>query len=825
MSQFWGTATIDPSQSTALPDQLSSFVGRERELAELEALLPEARLITLTGPGGSGKTRLALELGATVRDRPSGGARFIDLSSINDSDLVVSSIAAALGVVAEARRPLLDTLIDRLATQHLLLILDNLEQLPAAASVVAELLAACPDLRVLATSRSPLRLRGERLYGVDPLKLPEPTDLESPERLGRTEAVALFVQRARAVDAHFVLTIENGAAVAEICRRLDGLPLAIELAAARSRILVPDALLRRLESRPSILTDGPVDAPVRQRTLRDAIAWSFDLLEPTERNVFVRLSVFSGGFGLDAAQAVIPDPGDPLRELEGTIGRLVDQNLVRVAPDADGEPRYGTLETIREFARDQLGDAEADSVQAAHGAFFLALAQMARREIGGRANASWLSRATDDLDNIRAALEWARDRGDHDVLVQLATAANRLFIERGDHREGGRWLRAAEVVASDVEPVLRAALLYELGEYEIEYVGDRARVEQLLTDSLLIFESLGDKAGMARAFLYLAHVAADFGDAATALARLERARSVARTVSDRLQAARLMGELATSVPTVLGRAELTLAWEAIALGVEVGDQPTIAIGYEAVGLTALAADDNDAAIAALSQAVRIWDELGNQRRHAHAIACLGTAHLRHGDIEAARPLLRSACVGAKDAQLWVGIWALEGGADWLGATGRAEDATVCWSAVDSARLRSLDRTFPMAPDFFKPSRERDASALGLAGYEAARASGEAMSLVDALDYAVRALERAATDGSDGRVSAPARLGHDLTPREHEVLELLAAGQSDGEIAAALFIGKKTASVHVANIKGKLGARSRVEIVRIALRSGLVDAGP
>ena len=791
-------------------------------------LLAESRLVTLTGAGGSGKTRLALELVTRTADRLSDEVVFVDLAPITDGDLIVSTVAAAVGVRAEPRRTLLDTVVQRLAHRHLLLILDNLEQLPDTASVVAKLLAGCPDLRVLATSRSHLRLRGEHVYAVEPLGLPEPTDLESPERLRRTEAVALFVERARSVDAHFSLTIENGATIGEICRRLDGLPLAIELAAARSRILAPGALLRRLEGRLSVLTDGAVDAPARQRTLRDTIAWSFDLLEPVERTVFARLSVFTGGFRLAAAQAVIADPGDlPQLEIEATLGRLVDQNLVRVAPDTQGEPRFSLLETIREFASEQLNDAEAESLRAAHAAHFAALAQTARQEIGGRAHASWVGRATDDLDNIRTALEWTRDRRDADLLLRLATAANRLFIDRGDHLEGGRWLRVAEEVASDVEPPLRAALLFELGQYEIEYVGDRARVESLFSDALILYESLGDNSAMARALLYLATVAADFGDSAAAEARLERARAVARAVSDRLQAARLIAELAMQVPGLLGRAEPMLAREAITLGVEVGDRETIASGHEALGFTALAIRDNAAAIAAFSQAALMWEDLGSRRHHAHVIACLGIAHLRTGDVATAGPLLRNACVGAKDAQLFVGIWALEGTADWLGTTGRAADATICWSAVDSARATSLDRTLPLAPDFFTPSRERDASALPPATYEAARALGRAMSLGDALDYAVRALDGATTDAYGGRnFLAPARRGrHDLTPREHEVLELLAAGRSDGEIAEALFISKKTAAVHVGNIKGKLGASSRVEIARIALRSGLVDADP
>jgi DNA-binding CsgD family transcriptional regulator len=288
-----------------------------------------------------------------------------------------------------------------------------------------------------------------------------------------------------------------------------------------------------------------------------------------------------------------------------------------------------------------------------------------------------------------------------------------------------------------------------------------------------------------------------------------------------------MGKLAMEVPTILGRAEPVLAREAVALGIEVGDRPTIALGSLALGLTALARGDAAAAVASLAEAVEIWSSLDDRPMHTYAVACLGIAHLRAGDVEIARPLLREASQGAGDAPLYVGIWAMEGAADWLGATGRAEPATTIWAAADATREASLDRSFPMAPEFFAPPRLRDRSDLRPAAYEAARASGEAMTLRDALDYMIRALDAAAADA----FGAPAAAGHgrrgryDLTPREMEVLALIVAGRSDGEIADALFISKKTAAVHVGNIKGKLGAQSRIEIVRIALRRGLVEIGP
>src|SRR5215218_8340750 len=394
--------------NTRVPVQLTSFVGRSRELAELEVAVGAARLVTVVGPGGSGKTRLALEFAAR-RPAASPDLHFVDLTPITDPALVPVSIATVLGVREVAGEALQDTLARHIGDHEVVLVLDNLEQLPAAGSVIADLLAASPGLRVLATSRAPLHLRGEQEYRLAPLQLPGPVELGSLEDLAEVEAVRLFVERARAIDPAFALTGDNAVAVAGICARLDGLPLAIELAAARTRLFTPTALLARLDRRLPVLTDGPMDAPIRQRTLRSTIAWSFDLLSEPDQRVFASLGVFAGGFTLAAAESVAVDPADPNGgpDVLTSLDHLVEQNVLTVAADADGEPRFRMLETIREFAWDQLPEPDEVGLRDRHLAYFVALAERAEPQLRGPDQAAWLRRLTAEQADIRAAVAWA----------------------------------------------------------------------------------------------------------------------------------------------------------------------------------------------------------------------------------------------------------------------------------------------------------------------------------------------------------------------------------------------------------------------------------
>ena len=469
----WPTDTPTPTRAPgALPVPLTPLVGREREVAAIRARLGRGgvRLLTLIGTGGVGKTRLALHAAAGLGptdgwpDGGPGGAPYPDgvrlaaLAALRDPALVPQVVAAAVGVREEPGRPLVDTLADALRPRRLLLVLDNCEHvLPGAAPAVAALLAACPRLAVLATSRGALRLTGEHEYPVLPLPLPAPPDPvrpPTPAALSRCEAVALFAQRAAAVRPDFALTGENAPAVAEVCRRLDGLPLAIELAAAQVKVLPPRALLARLSGRLAVLVGGPRDAPARQQTLRATLDWSHALLDGKERVLFRRLAVFAGGWTLDAAEAVCncPDGSSP-GALPG-LGQLLDKSLLRQQEPPDGEPRFAMLETVREYALERLEQSgEAAAIRRRHAGHFLAMAERAAPALAGPGQRGWLERLEAEHDNLRAALGWSIAADDESAAaLRLAGALGRFWEVRGHLTEGRRWLERALAVGAAAPP-------------------------------------------------------------------------------------------------------------------------------------------------------------------------------------------------------------------------------------------------------------------------------------------------------------------------------------------------------------------------------------
>jgi predicted ATPase/class 3 adenylate cyclase len=516
--EFPPLATLDACPNN-LPAQPTPLIGRETEIEAARRLLQreEVRLLTLTGPGGTGKTRLGLQVAADLLDDFQDGVFYVDLAPIQDPGLVASAIAQTLGVRESGSTPLVERLKGQLRGKQLLLVLDNFEQILEAAPLVAELLAAAPGLKILLTSRAGLHLRGEQEFAVPPLAVPD-SRLLSPDALTLYPSVELFLQRAVNVKVDFTLTEENAPAVAEICRRLDGLPLALELAAARVKLFPPQALLMRLERRLELLTGGARDLPARQQTLRNAIAWSYNLLEEGEKLLFRRLSVFVGGFTLEAADAVCiarADAGCPLGAtleidvLEGIMS-LLDKSLLRPEPGTDDAPRFGMFETIREYSRECLAaSGEEESLRRQHAEFFAALAEEAEPGFQGAERPVWLARLEAEHDNLRAALEWSQSARSP-LALQLVGALGWFWHFGGYYKEGCR--RAQSALDVDTERTTERGRALWVAGLLAWIQGDLRGARSQLEQSARICRELGDHQGLGRALRELGNVLWFVGD-------------------------------------------------------------------------------------------------------------------------------------------------------------------------------------------------------------------------------------------------------------------------------------------------------------------------
>jgi predicted ATPase/class 3 adenylate cyclase len=513
-----------------LPLQPTPFIGRDREVEAVTALLrrEEVRLLTLTGTGGTGKTRLALQVGAAVLDDFERGVFFVSLASLTDPSLIPSTIAGTLKVKEAPGKPLVETLSGYLRDKQMLLVLDNFEHLLEGAPVVAELLAACPELKILITSRATLRLGGEYDHPVPPLSVPDPKHLPDVPALSQYDAVALFIQRAQAAKSDFAVTNANAPAVAEICYRLDGLPLAIELAAARIRLLPPHALLARLSSRLKLLTGGARDAPSRQQTLRGTIDWSYGLLDAGEQTLFAQLSVFQGGCTFEAVEAVCNPEGD--EDLLEGMASLVDQSLLR--QQGEDEPRFAMLETIREYATERLEASDAgDAVRHHHAAYYLELAEEGDRQSRGRDQVLWVKRLEAEHDNLRVALAWSLERRDPESALRGAIAVSSFCLWQGYLTEARRWVETA-LAAKDVDPRRRAEALNLLARI-VSFHGDYQRSTQLMEESLHLAREVGDTRGVAHALQHLGAMASYRGSMAEATELWEESLRLVREIADR----------------------------------------------------------------------------------------------------------------------------------------------------------------------------------------------------------------------------------------------------------------------------------------------------
>jgi len=499
----------DANTPDGLPTQPTAFIGREHAVEAVRARLldPETRLLTLTGPGGVGKTRLSLQAAAAARPAFADGVAFVPLAPISDPDLVLSTIARTLDVGEAPGQAIGDTLAASLRGKRMLLVLDNFEQVLLAGTPLMALLASAPDVKALVTSRSLLHVRGERVYPVSPLTVPTPP-LPPLEALSQYEAVRLFIARAQDAQPDFVVTNETAPAVAEICARLDGLPLAIELAATRTRLLSPDALLARLSNRLKVVTGGSHDLPERQQTLRAAIDWSYSLLDPGEQALFARLAVFVGGRTLEAVEAVCDaDGGLPFDALDG-VESLLDKSLLRREVGANGEPRLVMLETIHEYARERLfANGEATRCERTHALYYLALVEKAAPHLDGSEQEVWFARLEEEHDNIRAALRWARDTGENAVGLRIVAATGQFWEFRGYWAEGRR---QAEVIlaanpardTSDDHVRARAEVLRAAGFLALRQTAWGA-AEAFMEEGLSLFRELHDEFGESKLLVHL----------------------------------------------------------------------------------------------------------------------------------------------------------------------------------------------------------------------------------------------------------------------------------------------------------------------------------
>ncbi len=733
--------TLD-RQRHNLPVQPTALIGREREVAEVGQRLrdPQTRLLTLTGPGGTGKTRLALQVAAEVVEAFPDGVFFVNLAPLSDPALVLPTVAQTLGVVEAGSQPLRASLHAVLQDKQLLLVLDNFEQILEAASVVSEFLAVCAGVRVLVTSRAALRLRGERLYAVPPLALPDLTPLRPLETLAQYEAVRLFIERARDVLPDFSVTDETAPAVAEICVRLDGLPLAIELAAARVRVFTPPALLSRLEHRFGVLTGGARDLPARQRTLRATIDWSYSLLSGAEQTLFARLSVFVGGRTLEAIEAVC-NPDGALDVLAG-VDSLLEKSLLgqRVTED---ETRFSMLETLHAYARDRLEESgEGTAVRQRHAQYFLALAETGEQALRGRDQIVWLRRLTQEHDNLRAAVVWAQSVGDVGLGLRLAGALWQFWWMRGYLSEGRRVLEEllvqdehrpeAEVPARARARALTAAAMLSLSQ------GDFDHATAWCMESRRLGEVAGDKEVRALAACFLGIVAQYQGAYARATALYQEGLALFEELGDAWGRTHLLNDLG-EVARLQGDDEraTSLLQDALALNQGVGDRWGRSFVLYNLGEIARRQGDTRRARALLEESVRLSRALGDRRNMLTAFMYLGGVALTEGDAEQAMALYQqSLALSRTMGNMEYVAESLEGLAGALWASGDPAWAARLLGAAATARTLLRTIRTPSEQRLYEPRVQAIRAALGDEAFARAWAAGAALSLGQALDDAL-----------------------------------------------------------------------------------------
>ena len=852
--------------SASLPYVLTPLLGREAELDHVLALIDEPgnRLVTIMGPGGVGKTRLALHVATTQANEFGRDVVYVPLAAVRDPHLVLDSIAQAMGGLMDIGNGFEERIAADLRERSPLLVLDNFEQLLDAAPLVGALLARAPECTALVTSQVALGIEGEQLYPL--LPLPTPVEGEARvEAILQSEAVSLFVARARAVKPGLVIDAPSAITIAEICRRLDGLPLAIELAAARSNILSPNALLARLSNRLQVLGSDRRGVPDRLRTMRNAIAWSYDLLTPDEQSLFRHLSVFAGGVSLDAVEAVFS--GEDGRDAYSVLAALVDHSLLQSQPLDSGEMRFLMLETLRHYGLEQLEQrGELDAANLAHAAYLLDLAETAGPHLTGHTQQEWLLRLDPEWENMRAALDWCLEHGQGEIALRIMGVLWRFCGTRGHVVEGRAFVARALAATPDTDSHARTHALYGSG-YLAEDLRDLDVARGYFQQAQEMAARTGDALLESRSLIGLGTVEHDRGEYAVAIGFHERALALARKINDQRAIAIALGNLAT-VSYYRGKLDdAEQYWEESRARLRaVGDLQAEALAASNLGALAHERGEYARAQELLVRAIELQREMNNVRDLPFSVANLADTLYRLGDFDQAEELFASAVAGFREyadagneaiitgsyakmvatrgdaaraaAMIRESMTVLVAIGDRLNVVRNAETlAAICQAHGDQATaVELLAATAAMREELgaalnpvergeVETILSRARTALGEDRFAAQWSAGEGVDL-DALVRRMDAVAEGIAGGGQIAVvpepePEPEPVEHNLTSREIEVLGLLAEGRSTKEISELLFISPRTTTTHVNNILGKLGMTSRTAAVAYAMRVGLV----
>jgi predicted ATPase/DNA-binding SARP family transcriptional activator/DNA-binding CsgD family transcriptional regulator len=773
------TPPEEPSNANKhnLPAPRTSFVGREREMLEIKRTLAMTRLLTLTGSGGSGKTRLALEVARDLVGVYLNGVWLVELAPVSEGALVPQVVANALGVRELAGCSLTDTIVDALKTKQMLLLLDNCEhRIDSVARLVDKLLSSCPYLKILATSREPLKVEGEAIWRVLSLSAPHTDRLPTAGELTRYDAALLFLERVRLRLPDFGLTPGNAPAVAEVCGRLEGIPLAIELATERVGALTVEEVAERLEDSLGLLGAGPRTVAPRQQTMRATMEWSYGLLSEAERKLFKWLAVFAGGWTLDAAETVGAN-GLEEAEVLDLLSRLVDKSLVVAEATASGGTRYRMLEPVRQYARERLVESEeSDGTLRRHCAFFLALSEEAEPELKGLQQEAWLRRLEIEHDNLRAALSWALEQGEGELSVRLGAALGEFWYMRGHLSEGRRWLETA-LAKGDTPSVARVRALARASWIAWEQT-DLERAIALGEEGLELARALGDEEGTAATLVNL-------GVAVMIQGELERATA-------------LIGE---SLP----------------LFRKLGNKSGLANSLNCLGLVAMFRGDYERAKALIEEGLAVSRRSGDVWCSSMALNHLGLMALLQENYGRAQTLCKESLeLSRQSGMVHVIAYALHTSAAYAGSRGQPVHSARLWGAAEALREAIGTALSPMEHLVYEPYIAAARAQVKGGDWEAAWHEGRAMSMEEAIEHAISEEEPASAKTPAPEEKQGGEPPGGLTSREREVTALVARGLTNRQVATELSISEHTVANHVAKILHKLGLDSRSQLTALVV---------